>query len=117
MTLGRTEIILIMLSSHPTAALALIILVTTFPNSISKPQELSDDIINNKIRRSVNDGFTITKEDKEYFERLISDNDVDNVEAGEVKEEVRIVKGQEAKLGKYGQITYSVLEFQTTVIM
>ena len=110
MTLGRTEIILIMLSSHPTAALALIILVTTFPNSISKPQELSDDIINNKIRRSVNDGFTITKEDKEYFERMISDIDVED---GEVKEEARIVKGQEAKLGKYDQITYSVVEFQT----
>lgn len=91
-------------SSYQTAALALVIFVTAFPNSISKPQEPSDDVLNNEIRRSVNDGFTITSEDKEYFERTINDIQGENRKEGDAKEEVRIVDGQEAKLGKYDRI-------------
>jgi len=60
---------------------------------------ISDEHINDSIRRAVNDGFTITKDDKEFFESIIRNEYSSHTESGGVIEDPRIVDGEEAALG------------------
>ena len=77
-----------------TAIFALFIFVTEFPTITSK-EHVSEWIDDNEIRREVNDGFTITKEDKDFFEHLNNDIRMTTTRP------VRIVAGKDARLGKY----------------
>ena len=77
------------------AILALTIFLSHFALSSSK-QSLSDENINNAIQNLVNDGFTFTKEDKEYFENIVENDD--NFE--DFDGDLRIVSGENAQLGK-----------------
>ena len=77
------------------AILALTIFLSHFALSSSK-QGLSDENINTEIQNLVNDGFTLTREDKEYF-----DNIVENAEnADDFDGDLRIVSGEDTQLGK-----------------
>ena len=91
-----------------TSTLALLIFVTEFQQSLSKPQKFSDELVNDLTRvkrvnyetmRSVNDGFTVTKEDKDYFEARINSSQVSTAETIEPKVDLRIVQGRSANLG------------------
>ena len=73
------------------AILALVLNVIQFPCSLSKPG-LSEDNVNAAIRDAVNEGFTITKEDKEYLDMFSESND-------DFDGDLRIVEGVDAKLG------------------
>ena len=81
------------LSSY--AILAITVFLTQFACSSSKPG-FSDEEINNAIRNAVNDGFTIAKEDKEYFNEMIAKTDSPDDFDGDL----RIVAGQDAQLSK-----------------
>jgi len=76
-----------------TAIFALTIFVTELPTSRSKAH-VSEWVDDNEIRREVNDGFTITKEDKDFFEQM--NNDIRMTTA----RPARIVAGQDATLGE-----------------
>ena len=78
--------------------LVFITILTDLPTASSKAG-VSDKHINNAIRRAVNDGFTITKDDKDFFENIIRDEYSSSVESGRVNEDPRIVDGEEAALG------------------
>ena len=80
------------------ATFALTLFIIEFSNCISIPWGPAD-VSKNEMIRDVNDGFTITKEDKDYFSKMNSDDGLDNLESKEVEEDLRIVKGTEAKLG------------------
>ena len=71
---------------------ALTIFITECPKATSE-KPTSEWNVNNEIRRQVNDGFTITKKDKEFFEQMNDGSKMTSVE------EPRIVKGEEAGLG------------------
>merc|ERR1712226_1713428 len=76
------------------AVLALVLYVIQLPCSLSKPS-VSEDNINDAIRDAVNDGFTITREDKDDFDG-----------------DLRIVDGVDAKLG---ELPYQcALEFKSS---
>ena len=77
------------------AILALVLFVVQFPFSSSKPGA-SDEAINNAIQDAVNDGFTITKEDKEYFDNIIKNSK----DSDEFDGDLRIVSGEDTELGK-----------------
>ena len=79
--------------------LVFITLATDLPTATSTPR-ISDEHINNAIRRAVNEGFTITKDDKEFFENIIRDEYSSSTESGGVIEDPRIVDGEEAALGR-----------------
>ena len=83
----------------PITVLVVITLATHLPTATSRTR-ISDEHINNAIRRAVNDGFTITKDDKEFFENIIRDEYSSNTESGGVIEDPRIVDGEEAALGR-----------------
>ena len=83
----------------PITVLVFITLATDLPTATSRSR-ISDEHINNAIRRAVNDGFTITKDDKEFFENIIRDEYSSNTESGGVIEDPRIVDGEEAALGR-----------------
>ena len=76
------------------AILALVLFVVQFPHSLSKPGA-SDEAINNAIRDTVNDGFTIAKEDKEYFDNIIKNSK----DSDEFDGDLRIVSGEDTELG------------------
>ena len=84
----------------PITVLVFITLATDLPTATSRTR-ISDEHINNAIRRAVNDGFTITKDDKEFFENIIRDEYSSNTESGGVIEDPRIVDGEEAALGRF----------------
>ena len=71
---------------------ALIIFVAEFP-TITSNAHASESIDDNEIRREVNDGFTITKEDKDFFENMNNGIRMTTIRPG------RIVAGEEATLG------------------
>ena len=77
------------------AILALVLFVVQLPHSSSKPSA-SDEAINNEIQDAVNDGFTITKEDKEYFDNIIKSSKDSN----EFDGDLRIVSGEDTELGE-----------------
>jgi len=78
--------------------------VIQFPCSLSKPG-LSEDNVNAAIRDAVNEGFTITKEDKEYLDMFSESND-------DFDGDLRIVEGVDAKLG---ELPYQcALEFKSS---
>ena len=80
--------------------LGFITLATDLPTATSTSR-ISAEHINNAIRRAVNDGFTITKDDKEFFENILRDENSSNIESGGVVEDPRIVDGEEAELGRF----------------
>ena len=83
------------------AILALVLFVVQFPFSSSKPGA-SDEAINNAIQDAVNDGFTITKEDKEYFDNIIKNSkDFDEFDG-----DLRIVSGGDTELGEINKLEY-----------
>jgi hypothetical protein len=84
---------------NSTSTFALLIFITEFQHSLSKPQKFSGELLNNEIRRSVNDGFTVTKEDKDYFETMINSVQVNKSETNEHNDDLRIVQGRAANLG------------------
>ena len=77
------------------AILAITIFLTQFLYSSSKP-DLSDEEINSAIRNAVNDGFTIAKEDKEYFNEIMAKTESSDDFDGDL----RIVAGQDAQLSR-----------------
>ena len=83
----------------PITVLVFITLATDLPTTTSTAR-ISDEHINDSIRRAVNDGFTITKDDKEFFESIIRNEYSSNTESGGVIEDPRIVDGEEAALGR-----------------
>ena len=74
----------------------LIIFATELPMIASKAP-VSGGVDDNEIRREVNDGFTITKKDKDFFEQM--NNNIRLSTPHPLPG--RIVAGQEASLGKY----------------
>ena len=84
-----------MSSFNSYAILALVLFVVQFPHSSSKPGA-SDEAINNAIQDAVNDGFTITKEDKEYFDNIIKNSK----DSDEFDGDLRIVSGEDTELGE-----------------
>lgn len=89
------------------AILAITVFLTQFSYSSSKPG-LSDEEINNAIRNAVNDGFTIAKEDKEYFNEIIAKTESSDDFDGDL----RIVAGQDAQLRELGY--QCALQFKNT---
>ena len=77
------------------AILAITVFLTQFAYSSSKPG-FSDEEINSAIRNAVNDGFTIAKEDKEYFNEIMAKTESSDDFDGDL----RIVAGQDAQLSK-----------------
>ena len=83
---------------HLTATLALAPFIIMISKGISVPS-VPADILENEMIRVVNDGFTITKEDKDYFSKLNSGSRLVHLEPNENSQDLRIVAGTEAKLG------------------
>ena len=78
-----------------TANFVLTIFVTQFPTITSK-EHASEWIDDNEIRREVNDGFTITEQDKDFFE-----DKTNNIRMTTMRPlPGRIVAGEDANLGK-----------------
>ena len=77
------------------AILALTIFLSHFAFSSSKPG-LSDENINTEIQNLVNDGFTLTREDKEYFDNIIKNSK----DSDEFDGDLRIVSGEDTELGE-----------------
>ena len=90
----------------PITVLVFITLATALPTATSTAR-ISDEHINNAIRRAVNDGFTITKDDKEFFESIIRNEYSSNTESGGVIEDPRIVDGEEAALGRLLHVNFN----------
>ena len=84
---------------HLTATFALTAFVIKISYSINVPS-VPADILKSEIIREVNDRFTITKVDKNYFSKMNSDDRLVDVEPITNGEDLRIVEGTEAKLGK-----------------
>ena len=89
-------------------------LATNLPTATSSAR-IFDEHINNVIRRAVNDGFTITKDDKEFFESIIRNEYSSNTESGGVIEDPRIVDGEEAALGRLLHVNFN-FEIQKYII-
>ena len=79
------------------AILNLIIFVNDLPNTHSKAHN-SNEAIHTEIVRAVNDGFTINQEDKDYLEDMNRRTRLDSADSDDV--DMRIVDGEESKLGK-----------------
>ena len=79
------------------AILNLIFFVNELPNTQSKAYN-SNESIHTEIVRAVNDGFTINQEDKDYLEDMNRRIRLNSADSDDV--DMRIVDGQESKLGK-----------------
>ena len=85
---------------------AILWFVTDLPQLSGGMQERSSNLVNDDtIWHEVNEGFTVTEDDRKYLEHMRSE-----MKSGGPEVDVRIVAGEEAALGNVYFIQYLQLE-------